>query len=74
MRFTYRLLKDRGGYLAECIESDAAGEGKSAREAIESLRTSLHERMFRPDAIAPPPSATSGSIELALTDDATASA
>jgi hypothetical protein len=74
MRFTYRLLRDRRGYVAECIESDAAGEGKSAREAIESLRASLCERMFRPDAVAPPPSGPVSAIELQLTDDATASA
>jgi hypothetical protein len=68
MRFTYRLLRDRRGYVAECIESDAAGEGKSAHEAIESLRASLCERMFRPDAVAPPPTSTSETIELQLTD------
>lgn len=69
MQFTYRLIRDRGGYLAECIESDAAGEGKSPREAIESLRRALHERMFRPDAIAPPSSRAESRIELVLTDD-----
>lgn len=69
MQFTYRLIRERGGYLAECIESEAAGEGKSPREAIESLRRSLHERMFRPDAIAPPPSSVETRIELTLTED-----
>ena len=54
MQFSYRLLKDTRGYLAECSEVEAAGEGKSVREAVECLREALAERMFRSDAIAPP--------------------
>lgn len=69
MRFSYRLIKDTSGYLAECIESDVAGEGKSVREAVESLRSCLAERMFRADAIAPPSTTVECKIELALTDD-----
>lgn len=69
MRFTYRLIRDRRGYLAECVESEAAGEGKSAAEAVESLRALLQERMLRPDAVAPPSRPIEGSIELRLTED-----
>ena len=69
MKFTYRLIKDANGYLAECVESDAAGEGKSSKEAVESLRASLEERMFRPDAVAPPPSTAHSAIELELATD-----
>ena len=70
MRLTYRLIRDQGGYLAECIESEAAGEGKTAEAAIESLRGLLHERMFRPDAVAPPEAEIEGAvIELVLTED-----
>ena len=69
MRFTYRLIRDRRGYLAECVESEAAGEGKTAPEAVESLRALLHERMFRPDAVAPPATQVEGAIELVLTED-----
>jgi hypothetical protein len=64
MKFTYRLIKDRRGWLAECVESDAAGEGESSMEAVESLRVSLEERMLRPDAVAPPPDAEPVTIEL----------
>jgi hypothetical protein len=71
MKFTYRLIKDASGWLAECIESDAAGEGKTAREAVESLRASLEERMFRPDAVAPPPETEHTRIELELTSEKT---
>ena len=54
MNFTYRLQKEQGGWLATCVESDAMGEGKTEQEAVASLRQSLEERMFRPDAVAPP--------------------
>ena len=70
MRFSYRLIRDKSGFVAECIESDVAGEGDTAKDAVESLRTSLEERMFRPDAIAPPAEATESTIELVLSDGA----
>ncbi len=54
MKFTYRLQKEQSGWLATCVESDAMGEGKTQEEAVVSLRESLEERMFRPDAVAPP--------------------
>ena len=69
MRFSYRLLRDARGHVAECVESDAAGEGKSEEEAVASLRTSLEERMFRPDAVAPPARPTDETIELVLVDE-----
>ena len=74
MKFTYRLIRDKSGFLAECVESEAAGEGKTAKDAVESLRKSLEERMFRPDAVAPPSTPTNGVIELVLADEATPSA
>lgn len=69
MKFTYRLHKDASAWLAECVESEAAGEGKTEREAVESLRASLEERMFRPDAVAPPPETEHAAIELELAND-----
>jgi hypothetical protein len=57
-------MRYRTGFLAECVESDAAGEGPTANEAIACLRSALEERMFRPDAVAPPPQETTGTIEL----------
>lgn len=67
MRFTYRLREDASGWLAECVESDAMGAGKTQTDAIESLRASLEERMFRPDAVAPPLEETRAPIELVQT-------
>lgn len=69
MKFTYRLIKDASGWMAECVESEAAGEGKTSKEAVESLRTSLEERMFRPDAVAPPEQTEHSTIELELTSE-----
>ncbi len=64
MKFTYRILEDGGSFVAECLESDAQGEGKTADDAVASLRASLRERMFRPDAVAPPSERTTSAIEL----------
>ena len=69
MKLHYRLIKDANGYVAECVESDAMGEGKSAKDAIASLHKALEERMFRPDAVAPPPEPEDTSIELVLASD-----
>jgi|GEM_PF-2607441 len=69
MKLTYRLVKDASGWLAECVETEAAGEGKSSKEAVESLRQLLEERMFRPDAVAPPPETESARIELELANE-----
>lgn len=68
MKFSYRLVREKTDYIAECVESEAAGEGKTARDAIESLRKLLEERMFRPDAVAPPSRPTRGEIELIPVD------
>jgi len=64
MKFTYRLISADGGWLAECVETDAAGEGATEDAAVASLRKAIEERMFRPDAIAPPSSPTRAAIEL----------
>jgi hypothetical protein len=69
MRFSYRLIRDQGGFLAECMESEAVGEGRTAKDAIESLRKALEDRMLRPDAVAPPSRPTETVIELVLTED-----
>jgi hypothetical protein len=71
MRFSYRIVRDTSGFLAECVESEVAGEGKTEAAAVASLRRALEERMFRPDAVAPPSRPTRGEIELVLADDST---
>lgn len=66
MKFTYHLKKEQSDWLAQCVESDAMGEGKTEAEAVASLRESLEERMFRPDAVAPPPEQPHAPIVLEL--------
>lgn len=69
MRFSYRLIRDKSGFIAECVESDAAGEGTTEKSAVEALRRALEERMFRPDAVAPPPRPAEVTIELVSAED-----
>jgi hypothetical protein len=69
MKLHYRLVRDANGWLAECVESEAMGEGKSAKEAVASLHKSLEERMLRPDAVAPPAEQEEIRIELVLADE-----
>jgi hypothetical protein len=64
MKFTYQLTQEDGGWVAECVESDAVGEGKTAEAAVASLRKSLEERLFRPDAVAPPSDPKRAPIDL----------
>lgn len=64
MKFTYQLVQETNGWVAECIETDAVGEGKTAEAALVSLKRSLEERMFRPDAVAPPSGDERAPIEL----------
>lgn len=72
MRFSYRIIREKSGFVAECVESEAAGEGPTEAAAVSSLRDVLEERMFRPDAVAPPSRPTESPIELVLADDHTA--
>ncbi len=53
LRFTYRLSADGAGWVAECVEATAAGEGLTAAEAVTQLRAALEDRM-RPEAVALP--------------------
>lgn len=54
MKLTYRLVSSPPGWIAECLDTEAAGEGATVEEAIASLRDAIEERLFRPDAVAPP--------------------
>lgn len=73
MNLTYKLVHDGDRWLAECVESNAAGEGTTEGEAVKSLEKALRENMFRPDAIAPPPHPEQETTPIVLTlarDDA----
>lgn len=66
MRFSYRLTKEASGFVAECVEADAAAEARTREGAVEALRRALEERMYRPDAIAPPSHPNADRIDLVL--------
>jgi hypothetical protein len=66
VHFTYRLERDDedGQFWAECVELDIAGEGSDEKAAVDSLRELLEERLYRPDAVAPPAAEPLMRIEL----------
>lgn len=64
MEFSYRLVRDAKGWIAECVEIEALGEGSTPERAVDALRRALEERMRRPDAVAPPPAPARAPIEL----------
>jgi hypothetical protein len=68
VRYTYRLDPDDGGFYAQCVEVDLAGEGKTRAAAVESLREALRLRLASPEAVAPPSIAGEHRIELAEAD------
>lgn len=63
-RYTYRLGPSDGGFLAECVEIDAEGEGATREAAIDALREAIRERMQSAEAVAPPPSQPKAAVEL----------
>jgi hypothetical protein len=65
VRFSYRLSRGRDGRVsAECVETEVVGEGPTEDAAVASLLGLLEERMFRPDAVAPPSHEPECAIEL----------
>lgn len=69
MLFTYRLLLDGAGWVAECVEATASGEGMTAAEAISHLREALEDHL-RPEAVALPSEREPDNIELAPAEQA----
>jgi hypothetical protein len=55
MKVSYRLVASPQGWIAECVEADAEGQGETAEAAVFELRQALAARL-RPEAVAPPPS------------------
>jgi hypothetical protein len=64
MRVTATVEAIRGGYVAECLEFDARGEGKDPEAALSALREALFERAIRPQAVAPPSHSDDDPIEI----------
>jgi predicted RNase H-like HicB family nuclease len=64
VRYTYLLSAVDSGIYAECVELDAAGEGKTREEAVEALREALRGILGAAEAVAPPAAATSHHVVL----------
>ena len=57
-------------WLAHCEEVDRTGEGRTADEAVASLREALRE-YFDVEAVAPPTEAPKPAIEIVIVDSPT---
>lgn len=66
MRVTATLREVDGQVLAECEEYDEQAEGTTAAGALAALRVALFERLFRPEAVAPPPRTDDTDIEIVV--------
>jgi hypothetical protein len=57
-----------GGYVAECLDLEGSGEGKTQDQALASLRRSIEEREV-PEAVAPPEETRAPPIEIVVVDE-----
>jgi hypothetical protein len=70
MLYTARVSASAEGFVAECLEVEAAGRAPTRSGAIESLRQELFERMGHVEGMAPPKEAPSIVIDIVVVDDA----
>jgi hypothetical protein len=68
MRVAAMLSQVGDRWLAQCEEVDRAGEGRTAEEAIASLREALEEYFGHAEAVAPPAQPPRESIEIVVVD------
>ena len=54
MRYTARLSRTSSGFIAQCVEIDALGEGSTGEAAIRSLETELRDQLGHVEGMAPP--------------------
>jgi predicted RNase H-like HicB family nuclease len=67
MKVSVVLTQTPDLWLAECEEVDRTGEGKTADEAVASLRQALRE-YFDVEAVAPPAQPVPETIEMVIVD------
>jgi predicted RNase H-like HicB family nuclease len=70
MRVSAVLTQDDDVWLAYCEEVDRTGEGRTADEAVASLREALRE-YFDVEAVAPPKDPPDQAIEIIVVDSPT---
>jgi hypothetical protein len=69
MRYTATLDRTSSGFVAQCVEIDALGEGSTREAAIRSLRTELEDQMSHVEGIAPPAVPAEISVDLVVAED-----
>lgn len=69
MRYTAKLNREGSGFVANCLEIEAAGYGQTRDTAIASLRAVLEERVGQVEGVALP-SHPDIAIEVVIVDDA----
>jgi hypothetical protein len=74
MRVTATIRSVEDGVLAECTEYALSCVGATVPLAVAALREALYDRVLRPQAVAPPPTAGQEPIEIVVLDAPTASA
>ena len=67
MKVSVILTQTPDLWLAECEEVDRTGEGRTADEAVASLREALRE-YFDVEAVAPPAQRVPETIEMVIVD------
>lgn len=69
MRYTARLNRTSSGFVAQCVETEALGEGSTKEGALQSLRTELEDQLSHVEGMAPPPEPTTISVDLLVVDE-----
>jgi hypothetical protein len=69
MRYTARLNQTSSGFVAQCVEVEAFGEGSTREDAIRSLQTELEDQLSHVEGMAPPSVPAAISIDLVVLED-----
>jgi hypothetical protein len=69
MLYTARLSYVPPDYVADCVEIDATGQGRTRGAAIDSLRAELADRVGHVEGMAPPARTTQVEIEILVIEE-----
>jgi predicted RNase H-like HicB family nuclease len=68
MKVTAIVSQTHEGWLAQCEETDCAGEGATPEQALAELRVALEEYFGHSEAVAPPAEEPRETIEIVVVD------
>jgi HD superfamily phosphodiesterase len=69
MLYTAKLRHEPSGFIADCIELDATGEGATRDDALDALRAELAERVGHVEGMVPPVDNPPLEIEIVVVDE-----